>query len=143
MKINLEGLLKAFSLPVGLVAVFSAVLGLFGVELDTVTQIGGAMLGGQALIGLLVDVLKWAGVVGDGKAGVWSAGLNLLGVVAIAVGLGINPGYDFPGLDAQVAIIVNFGTLVFGYIVQVVGTKYVHRGYVDGLGVRAFSYGVG
>jgi hypothetical protein len=139
MKINLEALLKALGWPIGLTAVFAAVLFLFGIELDVVLIIAGSMLGAQALIGLLVDVLKWTGVVKDGTAGVWSAVFHLLGLGGVAYGLYVNPAFDFPALDAQLLIIFNFVSLVFGTIVQVSGSKRFHQAMVNGLGLRVFS----
>ena len=80
MKFDLEHTLKTLGLPVGLVAVFAAVLALLGIDLNIILAIAGSMIGLQALLGLLVDVLKWAGVVADDTAGIWSAAFNLLGL---------------------------------------------------------------
>ena len=139
MKVDLESVLKTLGLPVGLVAVFAAVLALFGVELGVVLAIAGSMFGLQAAFGLLVDVLKWAGVITDGTAGAWSAAFNLLGLAGIAVLLGFYPTFNFATVDTQILDVVKVLGLVFGYIVQVAGTKGIHRFVVDGLGVRAFS----
>ena len=139
MKLNLESILKALGWSLGWTAVFAAVLALVGVELDIVLTIAGTMLGAQALISLLVDALKWTGVVKDGTAGWWSAFFNLLGLGGIAFGLYTNPAFDFPALDAQFQVIAQFLTLVFGLIVQVAGTKHVHRLMVRGLGVTALT----
>jgi len=137
MKINLESLLKALGWPLGLTSVFAAVLALFGVELNIVLVIAGSMLGAQALIGLLVDVLKWTGV------GVWSAAFHLLGLGGIAAGLYFNPAFDFPALDVQLQTIYQFLMLIFGYIiVQVAGSKRFHQATVNGLGLRVFSRSV-
>ncbi len=139
MKFDLENTLKTLGWPLGLIAVFSSVLLLFGMQLDTVLTIAGSMLGAQALISLLIDVLKYAGAVRDGNAGKWSAGLNLLGLAGIAIALGLNPNFNFPKLDAQFVIIAQFGTLLFGYIVQIAGTYNVHKFVTQGLGVQRFS----
>ncbi len=139
MKFDLENALKTLGWPLGLTAVFSSVLLLFGVQLDVVLTIAGSMLGAQALISLLIDVLKYVGVIGDGNAGTWSAGLNLLGLAGIAVALGLNPAFNFPKLDAQLVIIAQFGTLLFGYVVQMAGTYNVHKFVTRGLGVQRFS----
>lgn len=112
MKFDLEKTLKTLSLPLGLVAVFSSVLLLLGVKLDTVLTIAYSMVGAQMLIALVIDVLKHVGAVSDGNAGKWSAVLNLLGLAGIAVGLGLNPGFDFPKLDASLMIVAQFGSLV-------------------------------
>lgn len=141
MKLDLEAILKTLGWPLGLIAVFSSVLLLFGVQLDTVLTIAGSMLGAQALISFLIDVLKWAGVVKDNTAGIWSAAFNLLGIAGIAVALGLYPSFDFPKLDAQLLIIAQFGALVFGYIIQIAGTKHIHKLFTTGLGIWRFSYG--
>lgn len=140
MKIDLESLFKTLGLNLGLVAVFSAVLALFGVDLQTVLTIAGSMVGIQLLISLAVNVLKWAGVVDDGTSGKWSAALNLAGLAVIAVTLGINPAFDFAKLDSQLVDIAKFLTLIFGYIVQMAGTKYMHQSVTQGLGVKSFSH---
>lgn len=140
MKFDLEKTLKTLSLPLGLVAVFSSVLLLFGVKLDTVLTIAYSMVGAQMLIALVIDVLKHVGAVSDGNGGKWSAVLNLLGLAGIAVGLGLNPGFDFPKLDASLMIVAQFSSLVFAYIVQIAGTKQVHILFTRGLGIWIFSH---
>lgn len=139
MKINLEQILKTLGWNVGLIAVFASVLALFGVSLDQALGIAGVMAGLQALIALGIDILKWAGVVSDGTSGKWSAALNLAGLAFIAFTLAVNPEFDFIALDAQFVDIAKFLTLVFGYFVQVAGTKFVHKFTVSGLGVKAFK----
>ncbi len=139
MKVDLEKLFTTLGLNLGLIAVFSAVLYFFGVSLDLVLTIAGSMVGLQLLISLCVNVLKWGGVITDGTAGIWSAGFNLAGITAIAVALSLNPAFDFAALDAQLVVIANFGALLFGYIVQFAGTKYMHQAVTYGLGVRTFS----
>jgi hypothetical protein len=139
VKPNLESIVKALAWPLGLIAVFSAVLALFGVSLDMVIAIAVTMVGAQALISLLVDVLKWSGVVNDGTAGKWSAAFNLLGLAGIAIGLYLNPAFDFNALDVQFQTLAQFAVLIFGYIIQIAGSKRVHQLTVRGLGVTALS----
>ncbi|RPI95384.1 MAG: hypothetical protein EHM40_03280 [Chloroflexi bacterium] len=139
MKFDLETALKTLGWPLGLIAVFSSVLLLFGVQLDVVLMIAGSMLGLQALFSLLIDVLKYIGVIYDGNAGRWSAALNLIGLAGIAVVLWLNPTFDFPRLDAQLVIIAQFGSLIFAYIVQIAGTRQVHLFVTQGLGIWRFS----
>ena len=140
MKLNLNEILKALAWPLGLIAVFAAVMALFGVSLDMVLAIAATMVGVQALISLLVDVLKWTGVVNDGTAGVWQAAFNLIGLAGIAVALYLSPAFDFPALDAQFQTFAQFGVLIFGYIVQIAGSKRVHQLTVRGLGVSALTH---
>lgn len=138
MKLDLEKIFVALAWPVGLTLVFSSVLALFGVSLDMVLIVGGSMIGVQLLIGLAVDVLKWAGVVNDGTAGKWSAAFNLVAIGFISIVLGLNPLFDFAKLDAQLIDIAKFLTLIFGYVVQIAGAKRVHQFFAYGLGLKAF-----
>jgi hypothetical protein len=139
MKFDLEQTLKTLGWNLGLIAVFSSVLMLFGVALDQVLVIAGSMAGLQALIALAINVLKWAGVVSDGAAGKWSAILNLGGLAFVSVTLGVNPAFNFAALDAQFVDIAKFLTIIFGYVVQIAGTKHFHRFTVNALGVKAFK----
>lgn len=140
MKFDLEKTLKALGLPIGLTAVFSSILLLFGVQLDTVLTIAYSMFGAQALIALVIDVLKYISAISDGNAGKISAILNLLGLAGIAIALEINPSFDFPKLDGSLVIIAKFGSLLFSYIVQIAGTKHVHQLYTRGFGIWRFSH---
>lgn len=140
MKIDIEKLFVTLGLNVGLIAVLSAVLLFFGVKLEVVLAIAEGMVGLQLIISLCVNVLKWAGVITDGTAGVWSAALNAVGLAVIAATLAFNPAFDFTKLDAQLIDIARFGALIFGYLVQVAGTKYMHQAVTYGLGVKKFSF---
>lgn len=139
MKFDIQKIFVSLALPVGLIAVFAAVLTYFGVSLDIVIAIAESMIGLQLLFSLGIDVLKWAGVVNDGTAGKWSALFNLSGIVLIAIALVWNPLFDFTKLDAQLIDVAKFFTLAFTYIVQIIGTKWIHQFTTKGLGVKAFS----
>jgi len=140
--IDLGTIFKRLGLPVGLVAVFSAILLLFGVELTVVLGIAGGMVGLWAVISLIVNVLKVIGVVDDGTAGKWSAVLNLAALAGIAYLYASDPAFNFPQLDAQLQVIVQFGALILGYVVNVIGTRAMHKVEAYGLGMPfAFGYG--
>jgi len=143
MKVDLKETLKALELPAGLLALFAAVLGIFGVELVTVLLIVEGLVGTFALIALLINVLKWAGVISDGSAGKWSAIANLVVVVAVALVFKLYPTLDFTALDTNVADFVNVAGVVFAYIVQLVGSKGVHVALTNGIGIQAFSHSLG
>ncbi len=140
MKVDLKELLKQLGLPIGLVALFAAVLGLLGVELDVVLLIVESLVGTFALVALLISVLKFVGVVHDGDAGKWSAAANLVIVVAVAVVFKLYPSFDFGSVDAQIGEFARVAAIVFAYIVQLLGSRSVHRAMTRGLGIRALSY---
>jgi hypothetical protein len=140
MKIDLGETLKQLGLPISLVALFAAVLGLFGVSLDNILLIVEGLTGTFALVALLINILKWAGVVNDGAAGKWSAAVNLIVLVAVTVVFKLYPLFNFGSIDAQIAEFVKVAGIVFAYIIQIVGSRHVHFAMVYGLKVRAFSY---
>ncbi len=140
MKIDLKELLKQLSLPIGLVALFAAILGLFGVELDTVLLIVEGLVGTFALIALLINILKWTGVINDGSAGKWSAGANLAVVVTVAVVFKLYPKFDFGSVDAKIAAFAQVAGIVFAYIIQIVGSRGIHMAMTRGLNIKAFSH---
>jgi len=139
MKIDLPEILKQLGLPVALIALFAAILGLIGVSLDTVLAICGSLAGVFALIALLINILKWAGAVNDGTAGKWSAAINLVVLIAVAVIFKLYPSFDFAGVDAQIAEFARVAAILFAYIVQIVGTKQVHKAMTRGLNIPAWS----
>lgn len=139
MKIDLQETLRALRLPVGLVALYAAVLGLFGVELDTILLIIEGLAGTFTLIALVINILKWAGALNDGTAGKWSAVGNLVVLVAVSVVFKLYPQFDFNSVDAQVAEFAKVAGIVFAYIIQLVGSKQVHKALAYGLNINGFS----
>lgn len=140
MNIDLGTLFKTLGLPVGLVAVLAAILALFGLTLDQVLVIAGSMVGLWALLSLFVNILKVVGVVDPGTAGKWSAALNLLSMVGIAYVLATNPAFDFVKFDASLQTVAQFGGLILGYLINVLGTQALHQAQVKGLGIKVFTF---
>lgn len=139
MKIDLPQTLKELGLPIGLVALYAAILGLFGVSLDHILLIIEGLVGTFALIALLIDIVKWAGVIKDGTAGKWSAAANLVVLITVTVVFKLYPQLDLGGIDAQIAEFAKVVGIVFAYIVQIVGSKYVHKALTRGLNIWAFT----
>lgn len=140
MKIDIGTIFKELALPAGLVAVFAAVLGLVGTPLDVVLLIVEGLVGTFALIALVINVLKWAGVIHDGISGKLSAIANLIVVISVAVVFKLYPQFDFVSFDAQVAEFARVVGIVFAYLIQLVGTKAVHRAMSRGLHLQAFTF---
>lgn len=140
MKISLPSILAELGWPLGLVAVFGAVLALFGVSLDQVLIIAASLIGLWAVLSLIVNVLKTVGVVDPGTSGKWSAALNLAAIIGIAAVLAAKPDFDFAALDVQLQIVAEFGSLLLVYLTNILGTQAMHKVQVRQLGIRAFSF---
>ena len=140
MKFDLAQILKALGWPLGLVAILSAVLALFGVSLDQVLAVAITLVGLWALLSVLINVLKVTGVVDDGTAGKWSAVFNLIALGVIAYILGVNPAFDFVALDARLQVIAQFGTLVLTYLINVMGTRAANQVQVKGMGIKTSTF---
>ena len=82
-----------------------------------------SLAGIAALISLIINVLKVFGVVKDGTAQMWSAGLNLA-AMAILFALKIFvPDADITAVDQKISLLVPVLTTVLGYIVQLLSSK--------------------
>lgn len=92
---------------------------------DLVTQLG-ALAGFGALVAVVVNLLKQAGVVADGQAGTWSAGLNLVGLVALFVLRVFAPAQDVGQLDGVAAGIAQALQAVAALVIQLGGAKAAH-----------------
>ena len=115
-------------------------LGLFGVSLDNIIAIAEGLVGTFALITLVINVLKWAGVVNDGAAGKWSAVANLFVLLVVTVVFKLYPDFNFGGVDEMIAEFAKVAGIVFAYIIQIIGSKRVHLAVTRGLNVRAWSH---
>jgi uncharacterized membrane protein YczE len=131
---------KAIGLPVGLVAVIVAVAGFVGLPLEQAVQLFGMLIGVPFVIALVIDVLKQFGVVDDGTAGKWSAVLNLIIILGLAVLLKVIPNFDVVSLDKQILELAKAVAIIVIYLIQLLGTKSAHVAYVRGLGIVRFSH---
>lgn len=85
-----------------------------------------SLMGFAALIAVIVNVLKAVGVVKDGTAQTWSAGLNLAGLIAMFVLRIFRPDFDLAGIDEQAAQLANVVTVLLAYITQLLSSKLAH-----------------
>ena len=85
-----------------------------------------ALAGVGALVALIVNILKTAGVVKDGDAPTWATGLNLAGLVLLFFLKVFAPAADIGQLDGLAATIAQIGVLVLGLITQLLGSKLGH-----------------
>jgi len=86
----------------------------------------GTLLGFAAVIAVVINLLKLAGVVKDDTAQTWSAALNLAGLAGLLLVKMFQPDLDVPGLDQQAAEFANVLTVIVAYISQLLGSKLTH-----------------
>ncbi len=129
MKIDLSTIMHSLGLPLGLVALFAVLLGLMGMSLEVIVAIAESLVGTFTLIALLINVLKWAGAIDDGWAGRISAIANLVVVGIVAVVFNLSPSFDFAGVDAQIGEFAKVALVIFAYVVQLVGSRMVHKAF--------------
>ncbi|MDX9863287.1 MAG: hypothetical protein RBT34_00635 [Anaerolineaceae bacterium] len=79
---------------------------------DSLVVQWGTLLGFAALIAVLINILKLAGVVKDDTAQIWSAALNLAGLVGLFLSKVFSSDLDVPGLDQQAAEFANVMTVL-------------------------------
>ncbi len=85
-----------------------------------------SLVGFAALIAVMINVLKLTGVVKDGSAQIWSAGLNLAGLIVLFVLKVFRPEMDLAGIDQQVGELANVAMVLIGYITQLLSSKLTH-----------------
>ena len=83
------------------------------------------------IVPLIVDILKRFGVVKDGDAGKWSAGLNLLGLVGFSAYFLLSKSVDFGAMDATLKVILQIVQVVLAYAMQLFISPAVHNRALD------------
>jgi hypothetical protein len=89
------------------------------------------LAGVGAVIAALVNVLKTFGVVQDGTAGRWFAGLNLVAIAGLIYIKLFQPQIAIDFIDAQAAVLAQILLAILGYIVQLGTGKYANGLFVD------------
>ena len=83
--------------------------------------------GFAAFVAAFVNIGKSIGFVKDGTAANWSAGINLVGLIALFVTGVVGVDLDLIGIDAQLAAFAEIALVIFGYITQLIGSKVFHE----------------
>jgi hypothetical protein len=97
---------------------------------EQILAIIAALAGWPALVALIIDILKYIGVVQDDTAGRWNLGFHLVAFVLVGVIAGYYPDIDIYGLDKALLAWVNILAYVFTLVVQILATRGFHRLYV-------------
>jgi len=85
-----------------------------------------SLIGISKLVAALVNILKLVGLVRDGAANKWAAGLNLVAFIALVAFGVFRPDLAMSILDGyagQIAMVILF---VLGFVVQITGSKSAH-----------------
>jgi len=83
----------------------------------------GELAGFAALVTFVVNALKSTGVVKDGQAQNWVAGLNLLGLAGLLAVNVFNPELDVTAIDAEIGEFTQVAMVVFAYIFQMLSSR--------------------
>lgn len=97
------------------------------------------LMGVAALIAMLINLLKMVGVIKDGDAQKWSAGLNLAALIAFIVLRTFYPAIDIAGLDEAAQAVATIGAVVLTYLAQILGAGISYK-IVRGLPGIGFSH---
>ena len=82
-----------------------------------------ALAGFSKLNAVIVQVLKYAGIVKDGTSSNWAAGLNLAAFIGLIYFGVFQPHVTVEVLDGYAAQIAEIALYVFGFIMQMTGSK--------------------
>lgn len=85
-----------------------------------------ALLGFATLVPVIINILKTFGVVKEDTAQTWSAGINLIGLLAL-YGLRLfRPELSVEGIDAVFLEVATVGTYILGFMSQLGISKLTH-----------------
>jgi hypothetical protein len=140
MQEKIVELLKAIGLPIALAGVIVSIAFALGLPLEQSFTLFGALIGLPYVIGLIVDLLKLVGVVTPGTSGQWSAALNLVSIIGLAVLLKFIPDFDVVTWDQQLLELAKAVVLIVSWIVKLFATKRAHQVYSQTLGIKSFRF---
>jgi len=94
---------------------------------EEIVLLVGSLLGFAALVSIIVNVLKYFGVVKDGTSDKWVAGFNLVAVIALYVTRLFIPDFDPVPIDTilgEVAVVAGY---LFTFVVMIFGSKFTYE----------------
>ncbi len=90
-----------------------------------------SLAGVGAFLAGLVNVLKQFGIVSDGTAGRWFAGLSLVAIGVLVYLKLFQPQIAFEYIDAQAAVLAQILLLILGYVIQLGAGITAHAVFAD------------
>lgn len=82
-----------------------------------------ALVGFAALVSVIINILKVAGVVKDGTADKWSAGFNLAGVLALLIIKQFWPELQLQPIDNALYEAASVLSYILSYVAMLLGSK--------------------
>ncbi len=109
-------------------------------DFDALAKSFGSLAGVAALVPAIVNALKVAKVIPDGRSPEWMMVLNMVGFIGLGV-LQLTGRADLvPVLDEQAGLLATTLTVVVGYIAQLFVSRITHQHVLAGLPVIGKSY---
>jgi hypothetical protein len=105
---------------------------------DLVTELM-SLAGVGAFIAVVINILKATGVVNDGTAPTWAAGLNVLGLVILFILHVFVPSTDISNLNTVAGQVAQIAALVVGLVIQLLSSKAAHFA-LKGVPLVGYSY---
>lgn len=107
-------------------------------ELKLALAVLASLVGLPALWSVIIDLLKFVGVVTDGTAGKWNAAFGLVSLIMILVAVNFFPNLDIGGVDKLLAEIAQFVGILLSFLTQIFVAKGTHA--LTSRIVPAFSF---
>ena len=100
-----------------------------------------SLTGVAMLIAAIVNSLKISGVVKDGQASSWSAGLNLVALAALFIAQEFGYGSIVPSVDSSANAWASLVSVIFAFVWQLYASRKTHDLVLAGLPVigKTFS----
>ena len=95
-------------------------------NLELAFTIVATLVGLPALWSVIIDLLKFAGVVKDGNAGRWNAAFSLLTLIGVLVAINFFPNLDIKGTDTLLLEIAKFAGILLTFLTQIFVAKGTH-----------------
>lgn len=109
------------------------------IDLSKILTTFESLTGVAIFITALVNALKKVGLVKDGQAASWSAGLNLLFLTGLIVLQVIGKASLVPAIDYQAGVIAGIITTMIGLVYQIFLSQKTHNSVLAGLPVVGTS----
>jgi hypothetical protein len=84
------------------------------------------LVGLPALWSVIIDLLKFAGVVTEGNAGKWSAAFSILSIIGVLVAVNFFPQLNIGGIDKLLFEIAQFAGIILALLAQIFVAKGTH-----------------